>query len=52
LDVGYVAVGAVLAGTAWILARRMGGIGAGTAIVVQGLALLLIDLQFAAAVSR
>lgn len=52
LDVGYVAVGAVLAGTAWILAKRMGGVGAGTAIVVQGIALLLIDLQFAAAVSR
>jgi hypothetical protein len=27
-------------------------VGAGTAIVVQGMALLLIDLQFAAAVSR
>jgi len=52
LDVGYVAVGAVLAITAWLLSRRMGGVGAGTAIVVQGLALLLLDLQFAGIVSR
>jgi hypothetical protein len=52
LDVGYVAIGVVLAGAAWALARRMGGVGAGTAIVVQGIALLVIDLQFAAAVSR
>ena len=52
LDVGYVAIGVVLAGAAWVIAKRMGGVGAGTAIVVQGIALLLIDLQFAAAVSR
>ena len=52
MDVGYVAVGAVLAVAAWVLAKKMGGVGAGTAIVVQGIALLLIDLQFAAVVSR
>ena len=52
LDVGYVAIGVVLAGAAWAFARRMGGVGAGTAIVVQGIALLVIDLQFAAVVSR
>jgi len=52
LDVGYVAVGVVLAAAAWTIAKRMGGVGAGTAIVVQGIALLVIDLQFAAAVSR
>jgi hypothetical protein len=52
LDVGYVAIGVVLAGAAWALARRMSGVGAGTAIVVQGIALLVIDLQFAAAISR
>jgi hypothetical protein len=52
LDVGYVAVGAVLAITAWRLAKRIAVVGAGTAIVVQGLALLLIDLQLAAVVSR
>ena len=52
MDVGYVAVGVVLAAAAWVLAKKMGGVGAGTAIVVQGIALLLIDLQFAAAVAR
>jgi hypothetical protein len=52
LDAGYVAVGVVLAATAWTLARRMSRVGAGAAIVVQGLALLLIDLQFASVISR
>ena len=52
LDAGYVGAGAVLAGAAWVLAKRMGGVGAGIAIVVQGLALLVLDLQFAAIISR
>lgn len=52
LDVGFVAAGVVLAACAWTLAKRLGPLGAGLGIVVQGLALLVIDLQFAAAVSR
>jgi sulfite exporter TauE/SafE len=52
LDVGYVAIGVVLGTTAWTLAKKMSGVGAGTAIIIQGIALLLIDLQFAAVVSR
>ena len=52
LDSGYVAVGAVLALTAWVLARKMAAVGAGIAIIVQGLALLLLNLQFAAVVSK
>ena len=36
---------------AWLLARKMSAVGAGIAIVVQGLAILLIDLQFAAVAS-
>ena len=52
LDAGYVATGAVLSLTAWLVARRLGPVGAGVGIVVQGLALLVIDLQFASAVSR
>ena len=52
LDAGYVAVGATLAITAWVLSRRMSLVGAGVGIAVQGLALLVIELQFAAAVSR
>lgn len=46
LDIGYVAVGLTLALTGWFAARRLGPVGAGTAIVVQGLALLILDLRF------
>ena len=52
LDVGVVAAGLVLAASAWLLARRLGPLGAGLAIAVQALAFLVIDLQFAVAVSR
>jgi hypothetical protein len=52
LDAGYVAVGVALAVAAWMIARKMAVVGAGTAIVVQGLALILIDLQFASVISR
>jgi hypothetical protein len=45
LDAGYVAVGATVAIAAWTLGRRLGGIGAGVAIVVQGLALFLLDAR-------
>jgi type III secretory pathway component EscS len=52
LDVGYTAVGVVLAVSGWLFAKRMAAVGAGTAIIVQGLAILVIDLQFAAVISR
>ncbi|MEO7082717.1 MAG: hypothetical protein ABI442_14280 [Gemmatimonadaceae bacterium] len=52
LDAGYVFSGAVLAVAAWSLGKRLGGIGAGIGIVVQGLALFVLDLQFAAIISR
>lgn len=52
LEIGYVAVGTVLAISGWMLPRRMAAVGAGIGIVIQGLALLVIDLQFAAIVSR
>jgi hypothetical protein len=42
LDTGYVAVGATIAISAWLLGRRHGGVGAGIAIAVQGLALAVI----------
>ena len=42
LDVGYVAVGATLAIAGWMLGRRLGAVGSGTGVVVQGLALLLL----------
>lgn len=52
LDAGYAGMGVVLAASAWLLARRLGPVGAGIGIVVQGVALLVIDLQLAAIVSR
>lgn len=52
LDVGCIAVGGVLASAAWLMSRRLGGVGAGVAISVQGLALLILDMQFATMISR
>ncbi len=52
LDAGYVAVGAALALSAWFIAKRLTVVGAGVAIMVQGLALLLIEMQFASVISR
>jgi hypothetical protein len=48
LDVGYVAVGVTLAWCGWRLARSRGLLGAGLAVCLQGLALLLLDLRLAA----
>jgi hypothetical protein len=52
LDMGCICAGSVLAVAAWVLAKRLGGVGAGIAIAVQGVALLVIELQFAALISR
>jgi hypothetical protein len=52
VDIGFVGIGAALALTAWLVARRMSVVGAGVGIIVQGLALLVLELQFAALVSR
>jgi hypothetical protein len=52
LDVGYVAVGLTLAIVGWLLGRRLGLIGGGIGVVVQGLALLVLDLRFAADLAR
>jgi len=52
LDIGCIAVGATLALAGRATQRRMYLIGAGIAVTVQGLALLLLDLQFAGLVSR
>lgn len=52
LDVGLVGVGATLIFTGRATGQRMHYFGAGVAIVVQGMALLLLDLQFAGMVSR
>lgn len=52
LDVGYVMVGLMLLVLGWRLARRMGLIGAGLAVIVQGLALAVLDLVLASQISR
>jgi sulfite exporter TauE/SafE len=44
LDVGYIAVGITLAVAGWVLGRRLGAVGAGIGIVVQGAVLFLLDL--------
>lgn len=52
LDVGYVLIGITLAVAGWRLARRLGLVGAGIGILVQGSALLLLDLILASRISR
>lgn len=52
LDVGIVAVGTTLALAGRMTPRRLALVGAGLGVVVQGLALLVLDLQFASLVSR
>jgi hypothetical protein len=52
LDAGYVAVGATLALIGWNLGRRLGLVGSGLGVIVQGCALVLLDLQLAAAIVR
>jgi len=48
LDLGYVAIGITLALTAWRWGARVGGIGAGIGVMVQGVALLLLDARLIA----
>jgi hypothetical protein len=52
LDIGYVLVGVTLVLAGWRLGRRLGMAGAGTGVVVQGTALLLLDLLLARQISR
>ncbi len=52
LDLGYVAVGATLAILGWRTTVRLGLVGAGLGVVVQGLALAVLDLQLAAGIVR
>ena len=52
LDAGYIAVGLTLALVGWRLGRSLGLVGTGIAVMVQGLALALLDLQFAGAIAH
>ena len=52
LDAGYVMVGVTLLVLGWRVMRRLGLVGAGLAVIVQGSALALLDLVFASQISR
>jgi hypothetical protein len=52
LDLGYVLVGLTLLAAGWRLGRRLGLIGAGVGVVVQGAALAILDLGLASQISR
>lgn len=52
LDAGYVLVGLTLLVTGWRVARQLGVMGAGLGVVLQGGALMLLDLMLAAQISR
>jgi hypothetical protein len=51
LDAGYVGIGLTLAICCWTLGRRFAGVGAGLGIIVQGLALALLDLVLLAEIA-
>jgi hypothetical protein len=52
LDVGFMGIGATLALTGWLLARRQALVGAGTGVVVQGIALCALHLILAGHLAR
>jgi hypothetical protein len=52
LDVGYVLVGLSLAVLGWRAVRRLGLVGAGIAVILQGTALAVLDLVLAGEISR
>jgi hypothetical protein len=52
LDVGLMVVGATLAITGWRWGHRLGVVGTGLALAVQGAGLLTLDARFAALLTR
>ncbi len=52
LDAGYIGIGATLAIAGWTLGRRAAPVGAGTGILVQGCALLALDLLLLSVTTR
>lgn len=45
LDAGYVGVGITLSLAGWLLGKRLGVVGAGVGVIVQGFALFVLDLR-------
>lgn len=52
LELGGVAVGVTLAVACWMVGRRVGGVGAGIGIAIQGAALLCLSLTFATMLAK
>ena len=51
-DAGIIGMGAVLTVAACQLGRSAGALGAGAGVALQGVALLVLDVQFATAIAR
>lgn len=51
LDAGYAGVGLTIALCSWRMGKKLGGVGAGIGIIVQGLALALLDLVLLAQIA-
>jgi hypothetical protein len=52
LDAGFMLVGATLIATGWKLGHKPGPTGAGIGVMIQGLALGILDMVFALQISR
>jgi hypothetical protein len=52
IDVGIIGAGLAIVVVAWLNGRRLGTVGAGLGILVQGLGLLVINLTFASMLAR
>jgi hypothetical protein len=52
LELGLAGVGVTAAVVSWAAGRRLGGVGAGITVVLQGLALAILDMRLAAAITR
>lgn len=52
LDIGIVCVGITLVVMGWSSGRRLGIVGAGIGIVLQGVALFVLDLRFVSMTTR
>ncbi len=52
LDIGVILVGITLAATGWVLGRRLGVVGAGIGVLLQGAGLLVLDLRFVSMTAR
>jgi hypothetical protein len=52
LELGIAGAGAAIALVSWAAGRRLGGVGAGITILLQGLALAIIDMRLAATIVR